>query len=117
MSANKFVSIIIPAYNEEDNIAKCLQSINAQMEQGIDYEIIVVDNGSTDRTREIAEKLKAKVFALPEVNISALRNFGAEASSGDILAFLDADCLVKDGWLKNAVSILDDPAVAMVGSS
>jgi glycosyltransferase involved in cell wall biosynthesis len=116
MNNNAFVSIIIPAFNEEDNIEKCLRSIKDQKNTGIEYEIIVVDNGSTDKTREIAEKLSATVLVMPDVTISALRNSGVRSSRGAVVAFLDSDCLAGDGWLENGLNSFNDPDVAAAGS-
>jgi glycosyltransferase involved in cell wall biosynthesis len=110
-------SIIIPARNEERNIGRCLDSIRQTVCNNISFEIIVVDNGSTDRTVEIARQKGALVFEKPELTISGLRNFGARQSSGQILAFLDADCAVTPQWLSSASLYLDDTDdVAAFGS-
>lgn len=95
-------SIIIPAFNEEKLISLCLQSIKE-----IDYpkdkmEIIVVDNGSIDNTRKIAKSFGAQILKDDIKNVSGLRNLGANISRGDILAFIDADCVVSKDWLKKA---------------
>ena len=87
------ISIVIPAYNEEEHIGPCLRSILSTDFPKTDYEIILVDNGSTDRTREIAEQFNVRVITDPDRNISGLRNLGAEHAKGEILAFIDADCL------------------------
>jgi glycosyltransferase involved in cell wall biosynthesis len=81
------LSIIVPTLNEEDNLPRLLDSIKAQ--SGADFEVIVSDNHSTDKTREIAAAYGARVVdgALP----SRARNLGALAAKGDILLFLDAD--------------------------
>ena len=110
-------SVIIPARNEELNIGRCLDSINQVAFDSDRYEVIVVDNGSTDRTVEIARQKGARVFTKPELTISGLRNFGAHQSSGEILAFLDADCAVTAHWLSAASLYLDDAgSVAAFGS-
>ena len=105
------VSIVIPALNEEKYIGKCLESLlelNTPLES---YEAIVVDNGSTDRTVEIAysfkDRMKLKIFEKPGINISALRNFGVKHASGEVIGFLDADCTVSKDWLNNAVKQLE----------
>ena len=95
------ISIIIPAYNEEQYIGALLKSIY-DGKFLYDYEVIVVDNGSTDRTREIIKKTKAKLIAFPEgYSISAVRNKGVKESSSEILVFLDADIIVMDSWHNN----------------
>lgn len=96
------VSIIIPAYNEEHNISLCLDSIFSMNYPRDEFEVIVVDNGSTDRTREIAEKYNIILLMNDTKNVSGLRNLGAQIAKGKILAFVDADCIVSEGWLKKA---------------
>ncbi len=83
------ISIIIPAYNEEKYIEKTIQSIKDQTTNS--YEIIVVANGCTDRTQEIASKYTPHSFVINRPNVSLARNIGAQHASGDILIFLDAD--------------------------
>jgi glycosyltransferase involved in cell wall biosynthesis len=93
------ISIIIPAHNEEEYIEKTLKSIIMQ-----DYsykEIIVVCNGCSDKTSEIAKKYTNKVFELKEPNIAKARNFGATKAKGKKLLFLDADTyFLNKGTLK-----------------
>jgi len=111
-----FVSVIVPAYNEERFLPQCLDSLAC-----VDYpreklEVIVVDNGSTDATREIAEGRGARVLRDDSRNVSGLRNLGAKAAGGEILAFVDADCVVSPRWLKAAQKYFHDPEVAAWGS-
>lgn len=89
------VSIVIPAYNEESFLPRLLASIKAQDFK--DYEIIVADNHSTDRTRAIAEENGARVVTggIPAVG----RNRGAEAALGETILFLDADTVVPEGFI------------------
>src|SRR5260221_11101716 len=87
--ASLLVSIIIPAWNEEKNISRLLESINNQSYKGV--ETIVVDDGSTDKTAEIAKKLGARVFKRKRNERSIERNFGASKAVGVYLVFLDAD--------------------------
>jgi len=109
-------SIIIPAKNEETNIAQCLDSINAVTFDHNRFEVVVVDNGSTDRTVDVANEKGAKVLVQPDLTISGLRNFGASRSSGTILVFLDADCTVQNNWLDAAAVYIDDRNLACFGS-
>jgi GT2 family glycosyltransferase len=100
------VSVIIPALNEERYIEQCLRSI-----RGLDYpssrlEVIVIDNGSIDRTVSIAKDYADKLYILRHARVGALRNYGASEASADILAFLDADCVVRPSWLQWAVRSL-----------
>src|SRR5690242_14030921 len=94
------LSIIIPTYNEEEYLPRLLASIRSQRFEG--YEIIVADNKSTDRTREIAARFGAKIVdgGMPGPG----RNLGARAAQGDLLLFLDADVILPDvDWLADKV--------------
>ncbi|MGD0612847.1 MAG: glycosyltransferase [Anaerolineales bacterium] len=104
----KIVSIIIPAYNEQCRISSCLDSVLDQSVDPATYEILVVDNHSTDRTAAIAEDKGVRVVREPQKGyVYALRR-GVEESFGQFLAFTDADCRVPAYWLSR---ILDDFAV------
>src|SRR3569832_472641 len=102
-----FVSIIIPAFNEAKYISGCLNSLKNLNYPKERYEIIVVDNGSTDETVSISRSFTDKVYLIPGVNVSSLRNFGAQKGNGEIYAFIDADCLADAQWIRNAVSFLE----------
>ncbi|MCK4819706.1 glycosyltransferase family 2 protein, partial [bacterium] len=93
------ISIVIPALNEEAYISHCLKSISQLDTTNLVTEVIVVDNGSIDNTIQICESYGARILTKREGTISSLRNYGAKASRGDILAFLDADCIVPNDWL------------------
>lgn len=110
-------SIIIPAKNEEQNISLCLAAIMNQNFIKDGFEVIVVDNGSTDSTVSIVEKFSFPVYIKPHLSLSGLRNFGAAAASGDILVFLDADCIPDFNWLENAANTLDSYDVGCIGST
>lgn len=98
------ISVIIPACNEEDYIAKTLDSVKKQKE---DHEIIVVCNGCTDNTYKVAKKYAKKVFILNKKNVSKARNYGANKAKGDILVFLDADTQLTKGSMKKILETLD----------
>lgn len=84
------VSVIITTRNEEKNIERCLKSIKAQSYPLEEIEIIVVDNNSVDKTKDIAYKCTAKVYDFgPER--SAQRNYGVGKSEGKYILYLDAD--------------------------
>ena len=112
-------SVVIPALNEEVSIRRCLDSLSQQRFPANSFEVIVVDNGSSDRTVEIAESYKGAlhmtVLVVANVHISALRNAGATASRGKILAFLDADMVVPAGWLMEAEKIFQHSVATVVG--
>lgn len=89
-------TFVIPAYNEEEWIGRCVRNIRESAEDcKISYEIIVVDNQSTDRTRVVAENTGADVVEEPERQIARARNRGARAASGRFLIFVDADTMVS----------------------
>jgi len=112
----KIVSIIIPAYNEQFYISSCLDSVLDQSVDPAIYEVLVVDNRSTDRTAALARKKGVRVVSQPQKGyVYALRK-GVEESLGRILAFTDADCRVPTHWISK---ILDDfgarPDIVAVG--
>jgi len=89
------LSIIIPTYNAEKYIGRCLDSIIAQEMDAQDYEVLLVNDGSTDRTLEIAEsyteKMPLRIISQLNAGVSAARNNGMEHSLGDWLEFVDSD--------------------------
>ncbi len=102
MNNKKIASVIIPAFNEEKHIQNTLQALT--LKTGL--EIIVVDNGSTDRTAEIANQQGVKVIDFPSGTIAAVRNRGVEASTCDALVFIDADIRVAPGWHEKLVEVV-----------
>ncbi|MEW6600142.1 MAG: glycosyltransferase [Nitrospirota bacterium] len=93
------VSVIIPAYNAEKTIGRCLNALSNQDYSG-EYEIIVVDDGSTDSTSEIvAQFKKTKLLKQKNSGPAAARNRGASAAGGEIILFTDADCAAESDWI------------------
>jgi glycosyltransferase involved in cell wall biosynthesis len=97
------VSVVIPARNEASNIGNVVQSVICQASENVELEVIVVDDGSTDSTVDIARSAGARVLELGKqgsgTGCAAARNRGAAIAKGDPLIFLDADCVVGNGWL------------------
>jgi glycosyltransferase involved in cell wall biosynthesis len=108
--------VIIPTKNEEGNIGRCLDSIKLVEWDPQQFEVIVVDNGSSDQTPRIAQMKGARLYVQPRLTISGLRNFAASQSRGRILAFMDADCVVDRLWLREASRYLDRLDVVLFGS-
>lgn len=111
-----FISIIIPVKNGEKFIKRCLESILLCDYPRECYEIIVVDNVSSDNTIVVAQEKGALVFISSKSTISGLRNIGVSKAKGDIVAFVDSDCVVHLSWLKTAAGILDNDKIIACGS-
>jgi len=105
-------SIIIPALNEEKRLAHSLPVISAQLDR--DDELIVVDNGSADRTAQIAAAHGAQVIRESLRNRSRARNVGFERSRGQYAVFLDGDCCLEENWLASLLAPFADPGVGCV---
>jgi len=97
-----FVSVVIPAHNEENYLLSCLESIKNQDYAG-EYEVIVVDNASTDNTAQIARDWGAKVVYEGKRSPACARQKGAEVATGKIIAFIDADTQAPAHWLSTIV--------------
>jgi len=110
----RMISVVIPTFNEEENIAQCLVSLCHQTVPRSEYEIIVVDGGSKDATREIAEKYADKVFIQTRKKVGGARNDGADVATGDILATTDADCILPPDWIKRVEENFSDPRVVQI---
>lgn len=100
------ISFVIPMFNEEKNIGRLIDSVK-RFVKDLEYEIVVVDNGSQDNSVAIATQGGAKVFVRPKIRIGAMRNVGAAAATGDVLVFLDADVFLKEGWGRNIPRTLE----------
>src|SRR3989304_2760272 len=94
------ISVVVPAYNEEQYISSCLAAISNQDFRS-SYEIIVVDNSSEDRTAEIARSFGARVLTETRRTAAAARRRGFAEARGDIIATTDADTLVPTNWLSH----------------
>jgi cellulose synthase/poly-beta-1,6-N-acetylglucosamine synthase-like glycosyltransferase len=109
------ISFVIPCYNEESHIKDCIRSIRKHVWY-VPYEIIVVDNNCTDRTAEIAELELAKVIKEPRKGVVFARQAGYQVATGNLIANIDADSKITNGWVWEALSCLsNDNVVAVSG--
>jgi len=98
------ISLVIPAYNEELYIKKCLSSIKRHQIDDI-CEVIVVDNGSCDTTSKIAEQFPfVTIISEPQKGASYARQKGLMHAKGDLVAFIDADTVITPGWIEKAIN-------------
>lgn len=107
------ISVVIPVYNEEKYIKKCLESL--QKGQRKPDEILVVDGGSTDRTVDIVKKMGVLVLHNPRKNAACGRNIGILKAKGDIVAFTDGDCIAHPGWLATIEKEFEDSDADGIG--
>ncbi|MGF2685365.1 glycosyltransferase [Marinobacter sp. DUT-3] len=103
-----FVSVLIPAKNEQRDIPDCLNSLLQQDYPKDLYEIILIDNGSMDRTVEIARKYNVSILDASNLSIGGVRNFGAKNAIGSIYAYIDADCVAGKSWIRSGVELLNE---------
>jgi O-antigen biosynthesis protein len=97
------VSVIVCAYNGERTVDSCLASLETLNYPN--YEVIVVNDGSNDRTKEISERYKyVRLINQDNQGLSAARNVGLRAATGDIIAYTDCDCMVDPDWLMHLVA-------------
>ncbi len=105
-------SVVVPAYNAESTIGKCLGSLVRQSISRDAYEIIVVDDGSTDATPEIVAQYGVRLVRQPNRGPAAARNAGAQVARGELLLFTDADCEPAPDWIEILCGAFADPSVA-----
>jgi glycosyltransferase involved in cell wall biosynthesis len=104
--ASALVSFVIPAYNSERTIEKCVESV---LSQGVRKEVIVIDDGSTDGTGKVLRKFGGKITLMKQKNAgpAAARNAGMEKARGNYIAFVDADVALPRDWARNAMAAMD----------
>jgi cellulose synthase/poly-beta-1,6-N-acetylglucosamine synthase-like glycosyltransferase len=113
---NKVISIIVPAYNEQELIAGCLDSLLDQTLDQDQYEIIVIDNLSTDLTSQIAAEKGVRVEKEQKKGYAYTIRKGVEVAQADIIAFTDADCRVPADWLKMILEhFMNEQGIIAVG--
>ena len=114
------LSVIVPAFNEEQLILDCLnsiqESVSANSKPGFTYEIIVVDNNSTDKTAQLATQAGAIVVFEPINQIGRARNAGAAVATGDWLLFVDADSLLNVNMVADILQMIESRKYVGCGS-
>jgi len=109
------VSVVIPAYNEERYLERCLAAQARQTYPADRFEVVVVDNGSTDATAEIAHRFGVRVVSEPRKGVARARQAGFGAARGEIIASTDADTVVPSFWVARIVAHFQaDPALGGV---
>ena len=108
------ISVVVCAYNSERTMEACLASLEAL--DYPDYEVIVVNDGSTDGTLGIAERFPfCRIISQPNKGLSVARNVGAEAATGEIVAYTDSDCVADPDWLTYLVARMEAGNLAACG--
>ena len=107
-------SVIVPAYNAMNTLEACLKSLNQQSTNNEEYEVIIVDDCSTDRTSDIAKQFPIRYFRQQNQGPATARNKGAQEAKGEIILFTDSDCMPQNNWIEEMVKPFDDPKVMAV---
>ncbi len=107
-------SVVVPAYNAAATIEACLDALSRQSVGSAAYEVIVVDDGSADRTGEIAGRFPVTIVRQQNRGPAAARNHGARLAQGGIVLFTDADCVPVTDWIARMVEPFADPVVSAV---
>lgn len=115
------ISVIIPTLNRSELLRKTIHSILSHDANNIQYEIIVIDNGSTDQTQDVVNSLKEneniRYYFVPEIGLHNGRHKGLEKARNDILVFCDDDIQVSDKWLQGINKGFKNDNVVLVGGS
>ena len=111
------VSIVVCVYNGAETIACCLESLLNQNYPRKAYDVITVENGSTDGTREIIKRFPVRVYHRQERGIPGARNLGIAESQADIIATTDCDCVAHPDWLVELVKPYNSPEIGGVGGA
>ena len=94
------ISVVIPAFNEEKDLVECLEFLQKQTFPKASYEVIVVDNNSTDITAQIAQSYEVRIIGCQVQGVAAARAAGSDVAYGEIIAGTDADTIVATDWLE-----------------
>ncbi len=108
------ISVVIPAYNAQETLEQCLSALTKQTHPADSYEVIVVDDGSTDLTGKIAQDYAVRYIRQVNQGPAAARNNGVRQARGDIILFTDADCVPDNNWISEMLKPFDEAQVAAV---
>jgi glycosyltransferase involved in cell wall biosynthesis len=113
------LSVIVPHLNEPGDLRRCLASIEAQAADGIDYEVIVVDNGSRAMPEALCGSfVRERLEYEPVPGPGPARNRGAALAQADLIAFIDCDCVAEPGWMAAIVHFMDEhPDIGFAGGN
>ena len=118
-----FVSVVIPAYNQKRTLQAAIESLRNQSYPKDKYEVIVVDDGSSDGTQQWVRAYQQdcscslRYFYQENKGPAAARNLGIRNALGDIIAFIDSDCIASYSWIEKLVNGYDDDRVAGIGGT
>jgi len=120
-SSTYFISVIIPVFNDSRRLKLCLEALQHQKKDTLDfdYEVIVVDNNSTENIREVCDTYQALYLLERQKGSYAARNAGIQIAKGDYLAFTDSDCIPDHYWLEKGLHAFLEasPKVGLVGGA
>lgn len=108
------ISVIVPAYNAQPYISRCIEALLSQSFNPNNYEVIVVDDGSSDQTADIIKNYPVKYVYQKNQGPATARNRGVKEAKGDIILFTDADCVPTGNWIEEMVRPFKSPDIAAV---
>lgn len=108
----EFISVVVPVYNGARCIASCLDSLMHQTVAPDSYEIVVVDDGSTDETVSIVRQYPVQCLTQPHSGAATARNLGWRAAHGSLILFTDADCRPASDWIESLCAPFKDPRIS-----
>lgn len=112
-SEKPLITILVAAYNEEANILRCIFSL-LQTTTKLPFEILVVNNNSTDRTQDILDRLRIRSVFQSIQGCGPARQLGQENARGEYILLADADCLYPASWVDEMMKVLQEPSVVCV---
>ena len=109
------VSFVIPVFNAEAYLTRCLLAIRNLHFSEEGYEVVIMDNGSTDKTHQILRDMGFCFHVIPRISVSALRNRGVALAKGEYVAFVDSDVELSPQWLQTGLAVFSDKRVVASG--